>query len=128
MLQDQYWIDNTSKVCIEVTINSALGYIVEFEYPINVSIYNYTFYFNNTLTQCLYIPSGFNNTNISVYDIDKYGNKVTKPAWNVIFIPSSMSYWSHCYFKDLLLANSPEREYYQLIGLLITLEIKCTII
>ena len=65
-------IDNTSRVCIEVTIiqnNSAVGCIVEFEHPINGSIYNYTFYFNNTLTQCLYIPSGFNNTNITLCNI-----------------------------------------------------------
>ena len=89
-------VDHTSRVCIEITIiqnNSALGCVVEFEHPINGSIYNYTFYFNNTLTQCLYIPSGFNNTKISVYDIDKYGNKAPRPAWSeVVFIPSSMSY------------------------------------
>ena len=85
-------IDNTSRVCIEVTIIQNNSALVEFEHPINGSIYNYTFYFNNTLTQCLYVPSGFNNTNnISVYDIDKYGNKAPRPAWNeVIFIPSRM--------------------------------------
>ena len=42
---------------------------------------------------CLYILSGFNNTNINICDIDKYGNKAPSPVWNeVIFIPSSMLY------------------------------------